>query len=243
MQTTKNLYKLLGLSQEASQEDIRQAHRRLVRTYHPDTNPQDPQAEERFKEVQQAYEVLSDPQKRREYDQRLRASSRKGSTGRQSAGTTRADPGRPGPRSAGRRAEGGTTYTVDLSELLAKLTNLSSARASGRTEGNFQLRGEEIAQLGKVLGKEMSRVSELLGKDTAGLLRLLNEKIKRNAKSDSEEAYPGEFSATHEDASGEKPSATSSRKPREKKVKGPRAQGRIKTGKGPRTRRNRRRSS
>ena len=107
----------------------------------------------------------------------------------------------------------GTSYTVELSELLAKLVNLSSEHASGRTEGNVQLGSEEVTQLGKVLGKEMSRVSELLGKDTAGLLRLLNEKIKRNAKADSEEAYPGEFSATHEDASGEKPSATSSRKP------------------------------
>ena len=65
MQTTKNLYKVLGLRTEASQEDIRQAHRRLVRKYHPDTHPEDLQAEERFKEVQQAYEVLSDPQKRR----------------------------------------------------------------------------------------------------------------------------------------------------------------------------------
>ncbi len=243
MQTTKNLYKLLGLPNEASQQDIRQAHRRLVRKYHPDTNPQDPQAEERFKGIQQAYEILSDTQKRREYDQRLRASSKKRSTGRQGAGTTRADPGRPRPRSAGRKAEGGTTYTVDLSELLAKLGNLSSARASGRTERNFHLRGEEIAQLGQVLGEEMSRISELLGKDTAGLLRLLNEKMKRNAKADSEEAYPNEFSATDEDASGEKPSATSSRKPQEKKVKGPRAQGRTKTVKGPRARRNRRRSS
>jgi hypothetical protein len=49
MQTTKNLYKLLRLPKEASQEEIRQAHRKLVRKYHPDTNSEDPQAEERFK--------------------------------------------------------------------------------------------------------------------------------------------------------------------------------------------------
>jgi curved DNA-binding protein CbpA len=61
MQAIRNLYDLLGLPKEASQDDIRQAHRTLVRKYHPDTNPEDPQAEERFKEVQQAYEVLSDP--------------------------------------------------------------------------------------------------------------------------------------------------------------------------------------
>ena len=239
MQTTKNLYELLGLSKEASQDDIRQAHRKLVRKYHPDTNPEDPQAEERFKEVQRAYEVLSDTQKRREYDQRLRAFSRKGSTGREGASTRGAAPGRPRPSSAGRRADGATPYTVDLSELLAKLTNLSANRVDGRIEGNFQLRGEEIAQLAKALGEEVSRISELWGKDTAGLLRRLNEQLKRNAKeADSEEAHPDGFSATDEDTFGEKPFSTSSRTPREKKVKGPGEQGRTKRVKGPRARRN-----
>ena len=46
MQATRNLYDLLGLPKEVSQDDIRQAHRTLVRKYHPDTNPEDPQAEE-----------------------------------------------------------------------------------------------------------------------------------------------------------------------------------------------------
>ena len=243
MQATRNLYDLLGLPKEASQDDIRQAHRALVRKYHPDTNPEDPQAEERFKEVQQAYEVLSDPQKRREYDQRLRAFSRKGRTGREGAGTTKVGYSRPRPRGTGRRAGGETTYTLDLSELLAKLVNLSSERDNRRTEGAFQLRGEEVAQLAKVLGEEMSRISELLGKDTAGLLRRLNEKMKRNAKAHSEEAHLDEFSTTHEDAMGEKPTGTSSRKPREKKVKGPRAQGRTKVVKGPRAQRNQKRST
>jgi DnaJ-class molecular chaperone len=77
---SKDLYGLLGLPREAPQEDIRRAHRRLVREYHPDANPGNDSAEERFKEVQHAYEVLSDPRKRREYDEGLlRASSRQGS--------------------------------------------------------------------------------------------------------------------------------------------------------------------
>jgi curved DNA-binding protein CbpA len=243
MQATRNLYELLGLSKEASQQDIRRAHRKLARNYHPDTNHQDPQAEERFKEVQQAYEVLSDPQKRREYDQRLRASSRRGSTGRQDPRTSTADPSRPRPRAADRRTGGETTYAVDLSELLAKLVNLSSEHASGQTERNVRLRSEEVAQLAKVLGEEVTRITELLGKDTAGLLRLLNEKMKSNAKADPQQARPSDFSAAEEDESGEKAYGTSTRTPREKKVKGPRAQGRTKTVKGPRARRNRRNRS
>src|ERR671915_1310638 len=64
-----DLYKALEVSKEASQEEIRRSYRRLARKYHPDANPGDRQAEERFKEIQQAYEVLSNPEKRREYDE------------------------------------------------------------------------------------------------------------------------------------------------------------------------------
>src|SRR5215207_6164791 len=64
-----DLYKALEVSKEASQDEIRRSYRRLARKYHPDANPGDRQAEERFKEIQQAYEVLSNPEKRREYDE------------------------------------------------------------------------------------------------------------------------------------------------------------------------------
>jgi hypothetical protein len=125
---------------------------------------------------------------------------------------------------------------------LTKLANLSSERASGRIEGSFQLRGEEVAHLAKLLGEEISRILELLGKDTAGLSKLLSEKIKINAKVGFEEDQPGEFSTADEEAQGEKASGLSGRKPREKKVKGPKARGRVKRVKGPRARRNRRSS-
>ena len=76
MGTPKDLYGLLELSRGASREDVRKAYRRLVREYHPDTNPGDDSAEERFKEFQHAYEVLSNLRKRREYDEvLLRASA------------------------------------------------------------------------------------------------------------------------------------------------------------------------
>lgn len=66
---TADLYKTLGVSKDASQEEIRRAYRKLARKYHPDANKEDPEAENHFKEVQHAYEVLSNPERRREYDE------------------------------------------------------------------------------------------------------------------------------------------------------------------------------
>ena len=86
---TKDPYKVLGLSGEASQEDIRKAHRRLVRKYHPDTNLEDPRAEERFKEVQQAYEILSNHEKRQKYEKRPRTSPNRASCRRSGVSRTR----------------------------------------------------------------------------------------------------------------------------------------------------------
>jgi len=64
----KDLYDSLGVSRTASQEELKKAYRKLVRQYHPDKNPGDKAAEERFKEIQGAYDVLSDPEKRKQYD-------------------------------------------------------------------------------------------------------------------------------------------------------------------------------
>src|ERR1700733_188640 len=62
-------YETLGVSRNATTDEIRKAYRRLARKYHPDLNPGDKSSEERFKNVQEAYDVLSDPKKRPMYDQ------------------------------------------------------------------------------------------------------------------------------------------------------------------------------
>jgi molecular chaperone DnaJ len=117
-----DLYKVLEVSKEAPQDEIRRSYRRLARKYHPDANPGDRAAEERFKVIQQAYEVLSKPEKRREYDE--------------------------GPRtffgSQGAGQPGGADFG-DISDLLGGFGNLGDifGRTAGATR-TAKVRGENI---------------------------------------------------------------------------------------------------
>jgi curved DNA-binding protein len=64
----RDYYQTLGVNKNASQEEIKKAYRKLAREYHPDVNPDDPNAEEKFKDINEAYQVLSDEEKRQKYD-------------------------------------------------------------------------------------------------------------------------------------------------------------------------------
>ena len=226
VQATRDLYKLLGLPREASQDDIRKAHRKLVRKHHPDAKPGDRSSEERFREIQHAYEVLSDPDKRREYDKKVRPTSR-GSSSRPRA-------------TAGRRTKGESAATPpkDLSDLLSKLSDLSGDRSGESIGGKLQLGGEELARLAKLLGVDISRVSELLGKDIGRFSKLVGENIEMNTKVDPGGAQSGRFSTADETAAGSERSVRN-KDPRANRARGPKAQRKEKRVKGPKAQRKR----
>jgi molecular chaperone DnaJ len=117
-----DLYKALEVSKEASQDEIRRSYRRLARKYHPDANPGDRKAEDRFKEIQHAYEILSKPEKRREYDEGPPTFFGSGGTGQ------------PGGAGFG-----------DFSDLLGGFGNLGDVFGrTGTTTRRAQAKGENI---------------------------------------------------------------------------------------------------
>ena len=69
MENKRDYYEVLGVSKNATADEIRKAYRKLAIKYHPDKNPGDKEAEDKFKEAAEAYEVLSDQEKRSKYDQ------------------------------------------------------------------------------------------------------------------------------------------------------------------------------
>ncbi|MGM3306648.1 DnaJ C-terminal domain-containing protein [Anabaena sp. WFMT] len=81
LQNFRDYYEILGVTKEASSEEIKKVYRRLARQYHPDLNPGNKEAEEKFKTIGEAYEILSDPSRRSQYDQFSRYWKQKGFAG------------------------------------------------------------------------------------------------------------------------------------------------------------------
>jgi curved DNA-binding protein CbpA len=138
-------YQLLGVPRGASEEDLRKAYRTLARRHHPDINPDDPGAEDRFKEIQRAYELLSNPAKRRKYDESSRATSQRG---------------RGGSRVRTGKTSRNISREINLEDLLARLRDRSGGRAGGTKESGGRLRGD-VFGIAKILGVDLERLAKL----------------------------------------------------------------------------------
>jgi molecular chaperone DnaJ len=125
-------YSVLGVDRKASADEIKKAYRKLARQYHPDRNPDDAKAEERFKEIQSAYDILGDPDKRKQYD---RGGIFFGSGGRPGAGT-----------GAGQGGFGGFD-AGGFSDILSNLFGGGAGKAGGGTAGGRRARSERGADL------------------------------------------------------------------------------------------------
>src|SRR3954462_15348724 len=120
------LYKTLGVSKKASEEEVKKAYRKLARKYHPDRNPGDAEAEERFKEISAAYDVLGDPEKRKE-----------NAEGRPFGGFGPFGGGQPAPFPGGGQAGGFGGF--DFGDILGGVFNRGGGRAQAQ-----QVRGRDL---------------------------------------------------------------------------------------------------
>ena len=94
----KDFYQILGVPDTAAPDEVKKAYRRLAKQYHPDANPNNPQASERFKEISEAHAVLSDTEKRKKYDEMRRLGAFDASGGFRRSGTAGTRPGAGGVR-------------------------------------------------------------------------------------------------------------------------------------------------
>src|SRR5215475_3905482 len=141
----RDYYTTLGVNRDASEEDIKKAYRKLAMKHHPDRNPNDKQAEERFKEAKEAYEILTDPKKRSAYDQ---------------FGHAGVDPS-VGFGAAGARGFGGPEGFGGFADAFGDIFGeIFGAGAGGRGRGNGMYRGADLRYNLELSLEEAARGSE-----------------------------------------------------------------------------------
>jgi len=145
MAQTKDYYAVLGVSSTASQDEIKKQYRRLAKKYHPDANADDSKAAERFKEIAEAYNVIGDEEKRKQYDDMRRLGAFGGGFGGGFGGTPRGGGARPGAGTAGGQAGGpaGGTFRFEDFDVggLGGLGDLFGTMFGGREARGGNARG------------------------------------------------------------------------------------------------------
>ncbi|MBK3332875.1 molecular chaperone DnaJ [Persephonella atlantica] len=131
MAAKKDYYEILGVSRNATPDEIKKAYRRLARKYHPDLNPNNKEAEEKFKEISEAYQVLSDPEKRKLYDQFGHAAFTGAGAGRREGGF-----------------EGFSGFGMNIDDILEDLFNFSDFFGGGRRRTHREKRRTYTAERG-----------------------------------------------------------------------------------------------
>lgn len=143
MAQTKDYYAVLGVSASAKQEEIKKQYRRLAKRHHPDANPNDPKASDRFKEISEAYNVIGDPEKRKQYDEMRRLGAFGGYSS--STGPRSRPSGTRGPTTEGGNAGGFRFQDFDIGGL-GGLGDLFGSIFSGNERGRGQadLQGQSV---------------------------------------------------------------------------------------------------
>jgi len=194
----RDYYEILGVPRTADEKQIRQAYRRLARKYHPDVNPNDKAAAEKFKEIQNAYEVLSDPEKRKKYDQFGEAWERAEQAGAGYGATY----SRPGAGSGGfggtgwqydfRYGTGGIDESFDLGDILSRV--FGGFGEQTRTGTRMAAKGQDIEQPVEITLEEAYRGTQriLEVREPDGRLRRLEVKIPPGVNEGSRVRIAGE---------------------------------------------------